>query len=593
MLDVEKEERNEFKIFLQSVVDRISKGESQEQLKRDLRKIRKYLMNRDPLFFNNSGKAKAGNSSYVFQPLLDVLFPGKFKNNYRCFDRDKYKVKNGRIYIPKRLSPREFDDKPHWAAGFVIGHNEHATTYIYDGSHYVWLDHDRKPNKVTAQELYEKILSIHLGSSFDYMLIPDSAEPTSFPKASEWVVPGWERNNCFIASSLTLLAAVNFYEKRPSNSTPTIKMTRSRFVAKFWQGLKEAGANFWNPQENYLTEEGKKLSDAHKNAINEGLAYCYPLSAFRNFLEGINPSLLDDAAINELKSFFNSISGDELNAAEKDALNLLLIKYSPFPSPPKFDIDKSQLSKIKEKLNSHTQNFSLYSLFNSCIIHEILKVKSKLLSLVEEIEKEETTKFKQFLELFLDRIIKGDSTEELKMNLREIREYLINHGRFEPGEYNTGRDSEVFYPLIKILFPERDEPINPYYRNQISLKNNRIYVSKQLGAGKSDASLAAGILISTNNHYTVAIFNGSHYVWIDQFKAIQIRTPDQMFAEIEKLSSQTSFNFFLIPESSEIKEQPDPSKWTIPGWERNNCFIAATLVLIALMRFHRKNDKNL
>lgn len=374
-----------------------------------------------------------------------------------------------------------------------------------------------------------------------------------------------------------------------THSTPKIEMTRSRFTAKFLACIKASSASVWNRDENYLTEEGKNLDDSHKLALDKGIAYCDPLSSFRNYLESVNPSPLEEAAIKELKAFFNGIKGDELNEAEKTELNQIIIKYTPFPSPPVFNMEKSQLAKIKDKLKS--DHISLYSLFNSPLIHEILKVKNKLLALVEEIENEETQAFKVFVELFLERIINGGSSEELKIDLRKIRTYLINHGKFEPGEFNIGNDADVFFPLLKILFPERHEHANAYYRNQISLKNDRIYVSTS--KTEDSPQLAAGILISTHNHYTVSIFNGSHYIWIDQFKKIQKKTPDQMYAEIRKLSPETSFNFFLVPQSVEINEQPDPSKWTIPGWERNNCFIAATLVLIALMRFHRKNNPNL
>lgn len=205
MLNVEKEERKAFISFLSGYLDRILNGECSEKLKNDLRVIRKYLINRS---FTLT-KDNCGDSKQIYLPLLKLLFPD-MNQTYRCFQKEKMVVKDNRIYLPENEADNAYR---HFALGFVIGHEKHATAYIYDGKDYVWLDNGRPPKKISAQALYEHISKVKLDTSWDYYLIDEKSEPKFYPDPSRWSYPNWERNNCFIASSLALLASVYFVNR--------------------------------------------------------------------------------------------------------------------------------------------------------------------------------------------------------------------------------------------------------------------------------------------------------------------------------------------------------------------------------------------
>lgn len=206
MINIEKPEREQFKNLLSSHLDRILNGASTAELKLDLRKFRKFLINHG----HRVAKSDCGDSSSIYIPLLKLLYPSMNTTSKRCKDKTLMEVKNNRIYIPNA----DGEAASNWSAGFVIGHAGHATTYVFDGTDYQWLDNGRKPIKISAQDLLEHIKKIKLDTSWDYYLISESAEPNNYPVPANWSYPDWERNNCFVASGLVLLAMVKFYQNQ-------------------------------------------------------------------------------------------------------------------------------------------------------------------------------------------------------------------------------------------------------------------------------------------------------------------------------------------------------------------------------------------
>ena len=499
MLDVEKNERSAFKTFLESALIRIGKGESQEQLMLDLRKIRTYLINHDPMLYNNSGKKKAGNSYYVYQPLLEILFPGKFSKNYRCGDKTKFSVKNGRIYIPKRISPNELDDKPHWAAGFVIGTNEHATAYIFDGTHYVWLDHNRNPLKLTAQKLYDSLMANSLRCSFDYFLIPETDEPKEFPNASQWIVPGWERNNCYVASSMALLAVVQFYENNLQVKTPSNPLTHSKFSSELWKYARD----------------------------------------YRNSNSELPAQLLGEAG----------------------STNPLLE------------------AKIKE-----------------CSENPSRTSKKSLYQYMLDAEKEERSRFRVFLNNFLSNIKSGISPDELKLEVRIIRKYLQNYAYLNQSDNDVGTSTDVFQPLLNILIPKYINTPVSYSTTKLNVKDNRLYSVDDLPSMDDDLApehpqWIAGIAIAHNGHSTTYIYDGSNYVWLDKDRKAILISAQDLCEHIKTIPVNQNRCFFIAPKDVNPKIYPDAKNWSVPGWERNNCFIASALILLTLVQYYKQTDE--
>ena len=205
MLEIEKVERNVFRNGLIRCLNRIIQGKPDGQ-SQNLRNIHAFITSHEGTLDEWGTK---NSCNHVYTPLMDVLFPGKFKPNYRSFDTNDFILKNNRIYMPKRIR-QGIVDPNHWVGGLVRYHKKHYTAYIYDGKHYIWLDQFRSPKKLTPQELY-KVIRENENVNIDYFLIPENQEPKAFPNASKWMLPTWEENNCYIAATLAVSALVQFY----------------------------------------------------------------------------------------------------------------------------------------------------------------------------------------------------------------------------------------------------------------------------------------------------------------------------------------------------------------------------------------------
>lgn len=193
MLRVEEREREAFKSFLEIVLEKIrSKGFS-EELKNDVRKIRKYLMNRRPRLT----KTGMHEQTEVFYDLARLLMPTYQPPEILYSRPDTLTAQNGRLYITVETPNGVRKD---FAAGFSISQNAHSRVYLFNGQNYTCLDNLSHAKEISAESLKDKI---HLSPVQIAFINPDSIINNDF---SAWSLPEWERNNCFLVSSLLLIS---------------------------------------------------------------------------------------------------------------------------------------------------------------------------------------------------------------------------------------------------------------------------------------------------------------------------------------------------------------------------------------------------
>ena len=172
-----------------------------------------------------------------------------------------------------------------------------------------------------------------------------------------------------------------------------------------------------------------------------------------------------------------------------------------------------------------------------------------------------------------------------------------------------GNTHEVYYPLMRIIDPDYKTPIVKY-PIQFCVKDNRFMIQRSVN-GIENPILVAGFTLNYRNHSSCYVFDGNHYVCLDNQK-LDYRLPSILHdmknlarGDLAKLGSYRKIKadelleepfrsnigqFHLLPDNPQ--EFPAPLKWNVPKWERNNCFAASTLLLASLHHFYKKQGLN-
>lgn len=188
-----------------------------EALAQGLRTLRKFFCDRDLQFHYNSGEKGGGFHGEVFhllKPFVDF-----------SMDTDI----SFRTYGPMRIEKGYlihdylFDSTtlPRWVQACFEQRGGHILihVYTYDTSqpHFVELDNLHPQPKIASLEGMQRILTGSYNCPAVELFIHDPQNfvmPAVSPKPETWILPTWERENCFIVVVLVALALKRFYAEQ-------------------------------------------------------------------------------------------------------------------------------------------------------------------------------------------------------------------------------------------------------------------------------------------------------------------------------------------------------------------------------------------
>ena len=277
----------------------------------------------------------------------------------------------------------------------------------------------------------------------------------------------------------------------------------------------------------------------------------------------------------------------------------------------KCQFDEEAIERNLEKLpDEQAQEFR--KLLDECKADRSVLKKDKLLAWMTKVEKEEIDSFKAYLEQTAEDIIEGKgSSLAIHENVRLIRQHMVAYGYMGLGENIDcfGNTHEVYYPLMRIIDPDYNTPIVKFPIH-FCLNDNHFTI-KSSENGIETHHLVTGFTLNYGKHSSSYVFDGSHYVCLDNQK-LDYHLPSLYFdarnilrGDFAKLGSYRKIRadelleepfrskigqFHLLPENPQ--EFPAPLKWNVPKWERNNCFIASTLLLVSLHHYYKKQGLN-
>ena len=176
---------------------------SRESLAMDLRICRQFMIERSAYYAGYFAEDGGGASNEVFSFLKNILDSEfKFENK---FNEGEIAIDNGCL----TYSDNQFGSKT-WIPACIAGDHIHAVSYVYTHGngdpHFVLLDNLSRPKqKISLEQMCE------LAKQQELLIGPDTTKPPLTPLPMTWVIPQWERNNCFFAAALIELAVSQFF----------------------------------------------------------------------------------------------------------------------------------------------------------------------------------------------------------------------------------------------------------------------------------------------------------------------------------------------------------------------------------------------
>lgn len=208
----------------------------------------------------------------------------------------------------------------------------------------------------------------------------------------------------------------------------------------------------------------------------------------------------------------------------------------------------------------------------------------------------ESPNFKREVINMINDIYRGASSpNELKIQTRILRSFLDKWGYDVGGRDGTGHIRTVFDALIEMLKPDFSRPSVTLFAQNIQLQDGLLFLPQVFRGGRKGENqwLAAVFLCEPpltplqKHHMVPYVFDGTHYVSLDN-----------MQNEKKKLTAEELKNKMAKVEVDPINSQaiafpptfrpipPDSTSWTIPRWERNNCFFVSSLVQLAVYKYY-------
>jgi hypothetical protein len=205
--------------------------------------------------------------------------------------------------------------------------------------------------------------------------------------------------------------------------------------------------------------------------------------------------------------------------------------------------------------------------------------------------------FKKEVESMLDSIYRGRSSpEELKIQTRIIRSFLDTRGYEVGSRDDPGSSRMVFNAIIEMLKSDFSRPYVPLSGQNLKVQNGLLYLPQVFRGGKrgEDKWLAAVFLCEPpltplqKPHMVSYIFDGEHYISLNNMKNERKKLTAE---ELKNLMIKSNFdaNSQVIALDNAFRPTPpNPSTWTVPYWERNNCFFVSALIELALHKYYMK-----
>lgn len=175
------------------ILKRMRKGDiTPENVMLDIRHYRKELMRLHPPF--TPGEFEPGSVEH----LRNLFFKDLFGTQLEF--RDEYSI-SGNLLM----------NGDQWVAGCTIQNGGHAVAYIYTKEGFSELDNAKEGYKVfSAKEMHDRIMQ-DPWCVITLLRFPIDQKRDRIPDVSNWVIPTWERNNCFFSATLVFFALYDHY----------------------------------------------------------------------------------------------------------------------------------------------------------------------------------------------------------------------------------------------------------------------------------------------------------------------------------------------------------------------------------------------
>lgn len=177
---------------------------TREELKLEIREIRKYFINRSTWFAKNSGHDSGGLVEHFTNEFLEPLF------NMASKFGDNYVVVNDQL-INSNYTNRGKNKESGWVAGFTFQEGGHAIAFVRTKNGFIKFDNLQKEGTLYSVQEIHNLLTGREMDVLKLVRFPLNEKLDRIPDTGSWVMPTWERNNCFIAASLMYLAICQHY----------------------------------------------------------------------------------------------------------------------------------------------------------------------------------------------------------------------------------------------------------------------------------------------------------------------------------------------------------------------------------------------
>ena len=194
------------------------------------------------------------------------------------------------------------------------------------------------------------------------------------------------------------------------------------------------------------------------------------------------------------------------------------------------------------------------------------------------------------LKSLLNKIRLGQTTrEELKLAVREIREYFIN--RSSNFTKNTGQEKGG---IVEPFVGEFREPLfGPYPSTSdiYELKEGRLINHTYENKGRTKISAwVAGFTFQEGGHAVAYVYTKEGFVKFDNLNANNTLYSNEKISELLLSVPQDVLTLLKFPLNENTNLIPDAKSWITPTWEKNNCFAAASLIFLATCQHYQKDE---
>lgn len=247
---------------------------------------------------------------------------------------------------------------------------------------------------------------------------------------------------------------------------------------------------------------------------------------------------------------------------------------------------------------SREQEAYLHKARIEILANNTAETQQKLLDTLEKIEAEMgiTKQIQDLLKDMILRIQTGGCPKKLMLDLRLVREYLMLRcpTMAKAGPCGTGYMNDVSQILRGCLFPG-PHLLPTFQFSPVKVQGDVIYfpsvtrVKNETPPYKFSDAWATAFFLADRGHIASFIFNGKGYQKLDNlYPGKPLLTASEMYQHLKDVNFDPNSRAHVMPLGK--GSPPNVDKWSTPLWERNNCFLAVSLMYLATIDHYQKSS---